>query len=75
MSKIAETKDDLTASLSVGVSINHLVAMVVPTLGGLLWTAFGYEWVFIAAAAMALLMTLFSSMIKVPKSVDLVETA
>ncbi len=75
MSKIAETKDDLTASLSVGVSINHLIAMVVPTLGGLLWTAFGYEWVFIAAAAMALLMTLFSSMIKVPKSVDLVETA
>jgi len=75
MSKIAETKEDLTASLSVGVSINHVVAMTVPTLGGLLWTAYGYETVFMVAAAMALLMTLFASMIRVPKSVDLAEPA
>jgi MFS family permease len=74
MSKISETPEDLTASLSVGVTINHLVAMSVPSLGGRLWEAYGYEWVFVAAGGLALLMMLFASMVRVPKSVDLSET-
>lgn len=75
MSKIAETPSDLTASLSVGVSINHIVAMSVPALGGLLWSAYGYEWVFVAAGVVAMLMTTFSAMIRVPRSVELQEAA
>ena len=73
MSKIAESEDDLTASLSVGISINHLIAMTVPAAGGLLWQARGYEAVFMAAGGVALLMTIFASMIRVPRSVDLQE--
>lgn len=73
MSKIAETPDDLTASLSVGVTINHVVAMSVPALGGRMWMLYGYESVFLAAGGVALLMMLFASMVRVPKSVDLVD--
>jgi len=73
MSKIAETKDDLTASLSVGVTINHLVAMSVPSLGGLLWAKYGYEWVFVAAAVNSVIMGIFAAMVRVPRSVDLRE--
>ncbi len=73
MSKIAESEEDLTASLSVGITINHLIAMTVPALGGLLWKAHGYEYVFLAAGIMALSMTYFASKIRVPKSAELQE--
>jgi nitrate/nitrite transporter NarK len=75
MSKIAETKEDLTASLSVGVTINHIVAMSVPSLGGLLWARHGYEAVFLVGAGIAVLMCIFSSMVRVPRSIDLAEGA
>jgi hypothetical protein len=75
MAKIADSPEDLVASLSVGVTINHLVAMSVPSLGGMLWEAHGFESVFVAAAGVALLMMAFSSMVRVPRSVDLVESA
>lgn len=54
MSKIAERPEDITPSLSLGVSINHVVSMSLPTLGGFVWERFGYQWVFIGAAAVAL---------------------
>lgn len=73
MAKIAETPDDLTASLSVGISINHIVAMSVPSLGGMLWAAYGYETVFMAAAGVAVLMAVFSSRVRVPGAAELAE--
>ena len=66
VSKIARSDKDLTASLSMGVSINHIVAMTVPSLGGMLWDRCGYEWVFVAGGGVAILMTIFSNMVKVP---------
>ena len=54
MSKIAERPEDVTPSLSLGVSINHIVSMSLPTLGGFVWERYGYQWVFVGAAAVAL---------------------
>ena len=45
---------DLTPTLALGVSLDHVVAMSVPLLGGLLWEALGFESIFIAAAAIAI---------------------
>ncbi len=68
MAKIAETKEDLTASLSMGVTINHLIAMSVPSLGGRLWDACGaYEPVFLAAAGVAVLMFASASLVRTPE--------
>ena len=53
MKKIALTPDDVSPTLSMGISIDHLVSMFVPWFGGLVWLAFGYEAVFICAAAIA----------------------
>ena len=55
LSKIAERPEDVTPSLSLGVSINHIVSMSLPTLGGFVWERYGYQWVFVGAAAVALL--------------------
>jgi predicted MFS family arabinose efflux permease len=66
LDKIALTREDLAPSLSMGVSINHVASMSVPTLGGFIWAAFGYQWVFVGAAGVALITLIASSLIRVP---------
>ena len=39
-----------TATLSMGVAINHIAAVGMPLVGGLLWDIVGYQWVFIFGA-------------------------
>jgi predicted MFS family arabinose efflux permease len=60
LSKIAARKEDVAPTLSLGVSINHAVSMSVPALGGWLWMRHGHDKVFLAAAAVALVMLFFA---------------
>ncbi len=55
LSKLAERPEDITPSLSLGVSINHIISMSLPALGGRIWDSYGYQWVFVGAAVVALL--------------------
>jgi MFS family permease len=64
MSKIALKPEHVGPSLSLGVTINHAVSMSVPSLGGLIWVRFGYQWVFVGAACVAVLMLIFTSRIR-----------
>ena len=68
VSKIAEDTGDVTPTLSLGISIDHAVSMIVPWLGGRLWTTCGYPAVFLAAACVALMTVVVSSLIRVPSS-------
>jgi len=63
LAKIARSKDDLTATLSMGVTINHLIAATIPTLGGWAWHRYGYEYVFAGAGVVAVMLLVFSAMI------------
>jgi len=65
--KIAETKDDVTPTLSLGVTIDHAVSMTVPWLGGMLWMACGYPSVFMAAAVVALMTAATACFVRVPE--------
>ncbi len=53
LNRIAEHKTDIAPSLSLGVTMDHAVSMIVPAAGGLLWAAYGYKSVFLAAAFLA----------------------
>ena len=66
-SKIVARKDDLTATLSLGVTIDHAVSMSIPTLGGLVWVIYGYQHVFVGAAVVAVLTLVATSFITVPR--------
>ena len=66
VSKIADDPRDITPTFSLGITINHVVSMSVPWLGGLLWMSFGYSKVFIAAAGVALVTAVAALFIKVP---------
>lgn len=66
LSKIVLRKDHLAPTLSLGISINHIVSMSIPALGGLMWIRYGHSSVFLATAGIAVLMGLFSAMVHIP---------
>jgi predicted MFS family arabinose efflux permease len=51
--KIADDPGDITPTISMGITIDHAVAMTLPVLSGYIWEAYGFQWVFILAAAIA----------------------
>ena len=70
LSKIAVRREDIAPTLSMGVTINHLVSMSIPALGGMLWVCYGHDKVFFAAALLALVMLFFTNRLRVPKEKD-----
>ena len=57
VSRLADSAQELTPTLSMGVSINHIASMLIPALAGGLWVKLGYESVFVAGAILALLIS------------------
>jgi MFS family permease len=47
-----------TPTLSMGVAMNHVAAVLMPLVGGLLWKFAGYQWTFFVGAAAAALSVL-----------------
>jgi len=45
--------EERTPTLSLGVAMNHVAAVSMPLLGGILWTHVGYQWTFAAGALAA----------------------
>lgn len=54
LNKIVEEKSHIAPTVSFGVTIDHVVSMSIPAAGGLLWAAYGYKSVFLAASFVAL---------------------
>ena len=63
---LSKNSDEITATFSTGLSINHLISITVAPLGGWVWTRFGVEWLFSFAAVMALCNTAFAMTIPKP---------
>ena len=53
MKKIAVKEEDVSPTLATGTSIDHIMSMFLPTLGGIVWITFGYKYVFIGGAILA----------------------
>ena len=51
---MSEDMDEVTSALSTGISINHLVSIVIAIAGGVLWERLGMEMLFGMAAVFAL---------------------
>jgi len=63
LSRIAESPEDLTSTLALGVSINHIASMSIPAVAGAVWELFGYERVFLAAALLAVGISCVSTLV------------
>ena len=65
---LADSQDELTSTLSTGISINHLIAIISAPIGGWIWVKFGIEYLFSFSAVMAICNTLFAMTIPKPAS-------
>jgi len=63
MRKIAH-KADLTNCISFSQTANHISAVIIPVVGGVIWEIFGYQSTFLLGAAIVLIDALFSLRVK-----------
>jgi predicted MFS family arabinose efflux permease len=53
LKKIARHPDDVTPTLTMGVSIDHVFSIAIAVISGAVWAAVGYRWVFLIGACLA----------------------
>jgi hypothetical protein len=51
---IAWDHDEVTSTLSMGISLDHVVSILAAIAGGYVWTMWGSQWVFFLAAVFSL---------------------
>jgi MFS family permease len=62
---IASGPDELTATLSTGISVNHVISIFIALMGGWIWQRTGIELLFSLSAFLGLCNTLYAATIKV----------
>ena len=51
---IAFNEQDVVSTLSMGISLDHMVSIVAAIAGGFVWSVWGSQWVFFFAAFFSL---------------------
>jgi predicted MFS family arabinose efflux permease len=64
--KIAVTPEEITSNLSVVQTINHIAAIVVPVLGGMVWELFGSQAPFLVGVGIVLVSLVLTQFIRTP---------
>jgi predicted MFS family arabinose efflux permease len=64
--KLSDNQDELTSTLSTGISINHLISIIAAPLGGWVWVRYGVGALFSFSAVMALCNSLFAATLPKP---------
>jgi predicted MFS family arabinose efflux permease len=71
MKKIAIIPEDVTGTLTMGVTIDHLFSIAIAIVSGFVWTKLGYQYVFIIGAFIAFLNLISAVIMRVPKKIKL----
>lgn len=62
--ELSDNDDEVKATISTGVSINHVISVFIALFGGWLWEVLGIETLFIMSAVLGLLNSAFAATIK-----------
>ena len=62
--RISANQDEVTATLSTGLSVNHLISIIIALIGGWIWKITGIEFLFSLSAILGLLNSLYAATIK-----------
>lgn len=65
---IAISPADVTPTLSLGISMDHVVSILCAYAGGIIWTLYGPQYIFYLAAALSLVNLYVAIAVKLPKS-------
>jgi len=66
MKKIAVDESHVQPALTAGVTIDHIFSIIIALLGGVIWNAFGFQYVFLLGILIAALNFLAVSFIRIP---------
>ena len=64
---ISDSPDEMRATISTGVSVNHLITIFIALFGGWIWRALGIETLFILSAVLGLCNSAYAATIKTGK--------
>ncbi len=64
---LADNPDETKATISTGVSINHLITIFIALFGGWIWKTLGMELLFVLSAVLGLCNSAYAATIKVKK--------
>ena len=65
---ISDDADEMRATISTGVSVNHLITILIALFGGWIWQTLGVETLFMLSAVLGLCNSAYAATIKVPKN-------
>ena len=71
--RIASSQEEITATLSTGISVNHVISILIALLGGWIWEKTGIEVLFLMSAFLGLLNSIYAATIK--KSEEVITSA
>jgi len=75
LQKIAVSEEELTSNLSLEQTLNHIAAIVVPVVGGTVWSLFGAQAPFLMGVGIALVSLILAQFIRVPRVPEMVAAA
>jgi predicted MFS family arabinose efflux permease len=65
--KIAMQESDVQPALTAGVTIDHILSISVALIGGVIWNAFGFQYVFLLGIFITILNFFACSSIRIPR--------
>lgn len=68
MKKIALRPEDVQPALTASITLDHLFSIMVAILGGLIWNAFGYQYVFLLGVVIAAANFVAALRIRLPRA-------
>ena len=63
---ISDSPEEVRATISTGISVNHLITILIALFGGWIWRALGIETLFTLSAVLGLLNSAYAASIKTP---------
>ena len=67
---LADNPAEVKATISTGVSINHVISVFIALFGGWIWETLGIETLFIASAVLGLLNSAYAATVKTRKQLE-----
>ena len=64
---LSDNADEVKATISTGVSINHVITIFIALFGGWIWKSLGIELLFVCSAVLGLFNSAYAATIQVPK--------
>jgi predicted MFS family arabinose efflux permease len=70
MRKIANQPSDVQPALALSVTIDHIFSISIALLGGVIWSAFGFQYVFLLGMFIAVINFFFALQVHIPQGFE-----